>query len=147
MPGRLPEAVVKPSRVFYLHGFASSAKSTKAGYFAERLCEHDICLDCPDFNEPDFATLTLTRMIDQLGSNLANSSVRLQPDSVGRVRLKPDATSGAVTLIGSSLGGTLAILAAEKLASKIDRVVLLAPAGMFAKPGHHPLPPGPIAAW
>ena len=115
-----------PSRVFYLHGFASSAKSTKAAYFAERLREHDIRLDCPDFNEPEFATLTLTRMIDQLGSNLAN---------------------GAVTLIGSSLGGTLAILAAEKFASRIDRVVLLAPAVMFAKPGHHLLPPERIEEW
>jgi hypothetical protein len=126
LPGRLPEAVVKPSRVFYLHGFASSAKSTKAAYFAERLREHDIRLDCPDFNEPEFATLTLTRMIDQLGSNLAN---------------------GAVTLIGSSLGGTLAILAAQKFASRIDRVVLLAPAVMFAKPGHHLLPPERIEEW
>jgi len=117
---------VTPSRVFYLHGFASSAKSTKAAYFAERLREHDIRLDCPDFNEPEFATLTLTRMIDQLGSNLAN---------------------GAVTLIGSSLGGTLAILAAEKFASTIDRVVLLAPAVMFAKPGHHLLPPERIEEW
>jgi len=126
LPGRLPEAVVTPSRVFYLHGFASSAKSTKAAYFAERLREHDIRLDCPDFNEPEFATLTLTRMIDQLGSNLAN---------------------GAVTLIGSSLGGTLAILAAEKFASTIDRVVLLAPAVMFAKPGHHLLPPERIEEW
>jgi len=117
---------VKPSRVFYLHGFASSAKSTKAAYFAERLREHDIRLDCPDFNEPEFATLTLTRMIDQLGSNLAN---------------------GAVTLIGSSLGGTLAILAAQKFASRIDRVVLLAPAVMFAKPGHHLLPPERIEEW
>ncbi|OLC49977.1 MAG: hypothetical protein AUH43_06380 [Acidobacteria bacterium 13_1_40CM_65_14] len=117
---------MKPSRVFYLHGFASSAKSTKAAYFAERLREHDIRLDCPDFNEPEFATLTLTRMIDQLGSNLAN---------------------GAVTLIGSSLGGTLAILAAQKFASRIDRVVLLAPAVMFAKPGHHLLPPERIEEW
>ena len=117
---------MKPSRVFYLHGFASSAKSTKAAYFAERLREHDIRLDCPDFNEPEFATLTLTRMIDQLGSNLAN---------------------GAVTLIGSSLGGTLAILAAQKFASRIDRVVLLAPAVMFAKSGHHLLPPERIEEW
>lgn len=117
---------MRPSRVFYLHGFASSAKSTKAAYFAERLREHDVLLECPDFNEPDFATLTLTRMIDQLGPNLA---------------------SGGVTLIGSSLGGTLAILAAEKFSSKIDRVVLLAPAVTFAKPGHHLLPPERIEEW
>jgi len=40
---RMPEAVVVPhpeapaSAVFYLHGFASSAQSTKAGYFARQL--------------------------------------------------------------------------------------------------------------
>ena len=112
--------------VYYLHGFASGAKSTKGGYFGDRLFEHGIALRCTDFNAPDFATLTLTRMIDQLGSNLAN---------------------GAVTLIGSSLGGTLAILAAQKFASRIDRVVLLAPAVMFAKPGHHLLPPERIEEW
>jgi len=114
--------------VFYLHGFASSAKSTKAGYFAERLREHDIGLDCPDFNEPDFATLTMTRMIDQLGAALSRVDDR-------------------AVLMGSSLGGTLAMLAAEKFASKVDRVVLLAPAVMFAKPGDPMLPPERIEEW
>jgi len=126
LPPRLPEAPVKPARVLYLHGFASSAKSTKAGYFAERLRAHDVGFECPDFNEPDFATLTLTRMLDQLGAAL---------------------DTGGVTLIGSSLGGTLAVLAAAKFAPKVDRVVLLAPAVMFAKPGHHLLPPERIEEW
>ena len=115
--------------VFYLHGFASSAKSTKAGYFAERLREHGLTLRCPDFNQPDFATLTLTRMLDQLHTQLEES---------GEER---------ATVIGSSLGGTLAILAAEKFAPRIDRIVLLAPAVMFAKPGHHLLPPERIEEW
>ena len=52
-----------------------------------------------------------------------------------------------VTLVGSSLGGTLAILAADRFASQVDRVVLLAPAVMFAKPGHHLLPPERIDEW
>jgi pimeloyl-ACP methyl ester carboxylesterase len=115
--------------VFYLHGFASSAKSTKAGYFAERLRERGITLRCPDFNQPDFRTLTLTRMLDQLREQLEASRDR------------------PATVIGSSLGGTLAILAAEKFASRIDRVVLLAPAVMFAKPGHHLLPPERMEEW
>jgi pimeloyl-ACP methyl ester carboxylesterase len=114
--------------IFYLHGFASSAKSTKAGFFAERLREHGATLRCPDFNEPDFATLTLTRMIDQLGGQLRR-------------------VDGPVALIGSSLGGTLAILAAAHFANRIDRLVLLAPAVMFAKPGHHLLPPERIDQW
>ena len=114
--------------VFYLHGFASSAKSTKAGFFAERLREHAVELRCPDFNEPDFASLTLTRMLDQLGGELRRCD-------------------GPVALIGSSLGGTLAILAAACFANRIDRLVLLAPAVMFAKPGHHLLPPERIDEW
>lgn len=116
------------THVFYLHGFASSAKSTKAGYFAERLRAHGVTLLCPDFNEPDFATLTMTRMLAQLG------------------RALEQLPAGPVTLMGSSLGGTLAILAAGRLA-RVDRLVLLAPAVMFAKPGHHLLPPDRLEAW
>jgi len=119
---------VRPSHLFYLHGFASSAQSTKAHYFAERLREYDIVIECPDFNEPDFATLTMTRMLDELGASLSR-------------------VDDGVALIGSSLGGTLAILAAARFAPKIDRVVLLAPAVMFAKPGHHLLPPERIDEW
>jgi uncharacterized protein len=128
----LPAGVPVPSvirQVFYLHGFASGAKSTKAGYFAGRLQERGARLTSPDFNEPDFTTLTLTRMIDRLGAELANAG------------------PGPVALIGSSLGGTLAVLAAGRFPSKIDRVVLLAPAVMFAKPGHHLLPPERIEEW
>jgi pimeloyl-ACP methyl ester carboxylesterase len=129
LPGRLSGAAVRSDAVFYLHGFASSAKSTKAGYFAERLREHGISLRCPDFNEPDFATLTLSRMIDQLDAELTR------------------AAGQHIRLIGSSLGGTLAILAAARFPGRIDQVVLLAPAVMFAKPGHHLLPPERIDEW
>src|SRR3954470_17666189 len=129
VPSRLPAPDLIPGRVFYLHGFASSPQSTKVGYFRERLRAHAIELQCPDFNEPDFATLTLTRMLDRLGAALTTGGV-------------PKAT-----LIGSSLGGTLAILAAERFAACVDRVVLMAPAVMFAKPGHHLLPPEKIEEW
>lgn len=115
--------------VFYLHGFASSAKSTKAGYFAERLRGHGIELRCPDFNEPDFATLTITRMLDQLRGEL----------DAGR--------DEDVVLIGSSLGGVLAILAAAREQARVGRLVLLAPAVMFAKPGHHLLSSDRIDEW
>jgi len=116
------------SAVFYLHGFASSPKSTKAGYFADRLREHGVAMHCPDFNEPDFTTLTVTRMLEQLGAALAGAD-------------------GPSTLIGSSLGGALAVLGAARFADKVDRVVLMAPAVMFAKPGHHLLPVERIAEW
>jgi hypothetical protein len=113
----------------YLHGFASSPKSTKAGYFSERLGEHGIDVRCPDFNQPDFSTLTITRMLEQLRAELARRD------------------GAPVTLFGSSLGGTLAILAAERWAAQVDRIVLLAPAVMFAKPGHHLLPAEQIDDW
>jgi uncharacterized protein len=131
---RMPDAAVtvpdaQARTVFYLHGFASSDKSTKAAYFAERLRVHGIPLRCPDFNLPDFASLTMTRMLNQLASETT------QPHGRG------------ITLIGSSLGGTLAILAASRLTDRIDRLVLLAPAVMFAKDGHHLLPPERIEEW
>jgi uncharacterized protein len=115
-------------QVLFLHGFASSSQSTKARYFADRLSERGAALRRPDFNEPDFTTLTVTRMLD-------------------RLRMELSQAEGACALIGSSLGGTLAILAAARFADSIDRLVLLAPAVMFAKPGDHVLPPDRIEEW
>jgi pimeloyl-ACP methyl ester carboxylesterase len=116
-------------RVFYLHGFASSARSTKAAYFGEKFASLGVTFRCPDFNEPDFGSLTMTRMLERLGGELSK------------------APAGPAALIGSSLGGTLAILAAARFAERIDRLVLLAPAVMFAKPGHHLLPPERVEEW
>ena len=115
--------------VVYLHGFASSAQSTKAGFFRERLRAADVTFVCPDFNEPDFRTLTMTRMLRQLDGEIAALA------------------GGPIALVGSSLGGTLGILAASRAPTRIDRVVLLAPAVMFAKTGHHLLPPERIEEW
>ena len=115
--------------IFYLHGFASSPGSTKVKYFSDRLREHGITLACPDFNAPDFRTLTITRMLDQLEGDLARAG------------------DAPVILMGSSLGGTVAILAAARLTANVERLVLLAPAVMFAKPGHHLLPPERIDEW
>jgi uncharacterized protein len=128
LPPRMPAPDLIPRHVFYLHGFASSPGSTKVGYFRDKLREHGIELRCPDFNQPDFTTLTLTRMLDQLSAELT-------------------ALDGPAALFGSSLGGTLAILAAERLAARVDRLVLMAPAVMFAKPGHHLLSPERIEEW
>ena len=125
LPPRLPDSSV----ILYLHGFASSARSTKALYLAERFLSHGLTMQCPDFNEPDFATLTITRMLDQLAAELARC---------GRER---------ATLIGSSLGGALAILAASRFPDVVGRLVLLAPAVMFAKPGHHLLSTDRLEEW
>jgi pimeloyl-ACP methyl ester carboxylesterase len=95
--------------VIYLHGFASSAQSSKAMFFAARLRERGIDLLTPDFNEPEFSTLTISRMIE-------------------RVAALMDGHGAPVTLIGSSLGGFVAIQTALKHPDRVGRLVLLAPA-------------------
>lgn len=97
-------------QVFYLHGFASSARSSKAAFFAARLARNGIDLQTPDFNEPDFSTLTITRMIGQVC------------DTIDRL------ADGPVALVGSSLGAFVAVQAALQRANRIQRMVLLAPA-------------------
>ena len=101
-------------RVLYLHGFASSARSTKAAFFASKLAAHAVTATTPDFNEPDFSTLTVTRMIEQVGTAMG-----------------PD-TAGPVVLIGSSLGGFVAVQTALKYPARVARMVLLAPALDFS---------------
>ncbi len=100
--------------VIYLHGFASSPASSKAERIARELATHGVVFSCPDFNLPDFETLTMTRMLEQ---------VRAAVSVVAE---------GPVALIGSSLGGFVAIHAAAGDTTKlIDRIVLLAPAVDF----------------
>lgn len=129
LPPRMPDAPLTTNAVVYLHGFASSARSTKAGFLRERFAERGVTLGCPDFNQPDFSSLTLTRMLDQLDAELSALD------------------GGPATLIGSSLGGALAVLAAERFPTRIGRLVLLAPAVLFAKEGHHLLTPERIEEW
>lgn len=119
-PARIP--------VLYLHGFASSPDSTKARYFGERLAGHGVPLVTPDLNVPDFRTLTMSRMLERLSREI-------------------DAQGGRVSLIGSSLGAALAVLGAARFGTAIERMILLAPAVMFAKPGHSLLPPERIGDW
>ncbi len=108
--------------LLYLHGFASSPGSGKARYLADRFRERGRTLICPDLNLPDFSTLTVTRMLDQV-------------DRAVDAR-KP----GPVALIGSSLGGFVALHAAARRARRLDvrhpveRLVLLAPAFDFGSP-------------
>jgi hypothetical protein len=103
---------------FYLHGFASSPDSGKAEYVRRRLAPFGVHLHAPDFNAPDFSSLTVTRMLAQVRSAI----VALPPGPVG--------------LIGSSLGGFVAIHAAASGTADperpIARLVLLAPAVDFA---------------
>jgi uncharacterized protein len=94
--------------IFYLHGFASSAKSSKAVFFAQKLAPQR--LHAPDFNEPDFASLTITRMVEQTGQAIEGAG------------------EGAVALLGSSLGAFVALQAAARWPERVSRLMLLAPA-------------------
>jgi uncharacterized protein len=123
---RLPKAALVA--VFYLHGFVSSPRSTKVQYFIQMLAQLGAEVRCPDFNEPDFRTMTMTGMLARLEAELNDAG-------------------GASTLIGSSLGGTLAILAAARFASHVDKLVLLAPAVMFGDADHHLLSREQLEIW
>lgn len=98
--------------VIYLHGFASSARSTKGTFLTAKFRERGVTLHTPDLNEPDFSTLTVTRMVEQVE------------------RLIAGLPQGPVALIGSSLGGFVAVQVA--LRRKVDYLVLLAPALDFS---------------
>jgi pimeloyl-ACP methyl ester carboxylesterase len=130
--------------VFYLHGFASSARSSKARFLGERLAAAGLPLHCPDFNEPDFSTLTVTRMLDQVDAAIAALP------------------AGPVTLIGSSLGAFVAWHAAARRASStsnsgnnphpagshpVEKLVLLAPALDFGANRMKELGEDGLAKW
>ena len=117
----------------YLHGFASSPESSKAAFFAERFAEHGVTFLCPDLNLPAFSTLTVTRMLHQLDSRIAE----LPPTDV--------------VLIGSSLGGFVAVEAAARQGKNprhpISRLILLAPAVELEWDRWSEVRPGGIEGW
>lgn len=98
--------------IFYLHGFASSARSSKATMFKAKLEERGVPLHTPDFNEPDFYTLTISRMVGQVREGIESLDRGREP----------------VALIGSSLGGFVAVQTAVAMPERVAKLVLLAPA-------------------
>jgi uncharacterized protein len=115
--------------VVYLHGFASSPASSKAIRFGRELAARGIGFSCPDLNEPDFETLTITRML-------------------AHARAAVDAAPTPVALVGSSLGAFVAVHAAHQdRTMKIDRIVLLAPALDFGGNRLRQLGEHGIAEW
>lgn len=116
--------------VVYLHGFASSPASSKATWFRERLAAHGVSSACPDFNEPAFDTLTITRMLGQTAAAIA------------------EAPAGPVALVGSSLGAFVAVHAADRdRTGRVDRLILLAPALDFGGNRLKQLGPHGIDEW
>ena len=114
-------------RYLYLHGFASSPRSTKAQDLRDRFQNLGIELTIPDLNQPDFTHLTLTRQLQQVAALLAVDHT-------------------PVTLIGSSFGGLTAAWAAQQH-PQIQRLVLLAPAFQFLDHWLPRLGPEQVQRW
>jgi pimeloyl-ACP methyl ester carboxylesterase len=123
-------------QMLYLHGFASSPRSSKAAWFTARAREARLPLACPDLNGEDFESLTVTRMLDQVD---------------GTIDAMPD---GPLVLVGSSLGAFVALFAAERRTGTISaarhpiqRLVFLAPALDLAPGLSGHFGPTTMAAW
>jgi pimeloyl-ACP methyl ester carboxylesterase len=96
------------AQFIYLHGFASSPRSTKAAFFSKRLEQLGHTVLVPDLEEGDFQGLTISRQLAAVHRALGT-------------------LSGPCSLIGSSMGGYVATLAAQA-EPRIERLVLMAPA-------------------
>src|SRR4051812_44950291 len=113
-------------RFVWLHGFASAATSTKAGYVRERLASRGMILAVPDLNEPAFRDLTVSRMLRQI----------------------EDLSRGdPLVLFGSSLGGFTAATYAARHPGEVASVVLLAPAFDLAARWQERMPPLELSRW
>ncbi|MCA6575100.1 MAG: YqiA/YcfP family alpha/beta fold hydrolase [Pseudanabaena sp.] len=95
----------------YLHGFASSPNSYKATYMQRRFTELGLTLHVPDLNLTDFSKVTLSDQLAYLDRTYLQNQ---EP----------------IAVIGSSLGGFLAVLLAAQN-SLVQKLVLFAPAFGF----------------
>jgi pimeloyl-ACP methyl ester carboxylesterase len=115
--------------ILYLHGFASSPASSKARFFAQYLRARGATVDIPDLAAGDFENLTLSSQLNVI-----------ERAAAGRTASRP------VSLIGSSMGGYLAALYAQRH-PEIARLVLLAPAFCFARLWAERLGEDAVAEW
>lgn len=92
----------------YLHGFASNSKTKKGRAIADAFEAQGHSMAIVDLNRPTFSTLTLTAQLEAV-------------DAWARDKDR-------VSFVGSSMGGWVATRWAELNPSKIERLVLLAPA-------------------
>jgi len=96
----------------YLHGFASGPSSKKASAFKNKFKEIGVSLNTPDLEGGNFENMTLT------------SQVNIVLDLLDQFQCKK------VCLIGSSMGGYLATLVAQRRA-EIKATYLMAPGFNF----------------
>ena len=98
----------------YLHGFASSPQSQKAMAFTKRFTELGLPLAVPDLEGGDFKHLTISGQLQVIEKTL-------------------DSFSGAsFAIIGSSMGGYLAALAAQ-IRPEVKATFLMCPGFNFIK--------------
>jgi len=105
-------------RVVYLHGFASSPQSSKARFFEGKFAQAGVAFEAPQLDEGEFRDLTISGQILVVGNAVSAHREKL-------------AKGEPLVLMGSSLGGYLAALYAERHPEAVDRLVLIAPAFGF----------------
>jgi hypothetical protein len=107
-------------RVVYLHGFASSPQSSKARFFAGKFAQAGVAFEAPQLDQGEFSNLTISGQMLVVGNAVSANGEKL-------------AKGEPLVLMGSSLGGYLAALYAERYPKAVDRLVLMAPAFEFLK--------------
>jgi len=121
-------------RVVYLHGFASSPQSSKARFFAGKFAEAGVAFEAPQLDQGEFLNLTISGQMLVVG------------DAVSAHREKL-AKGEPLVMMGSSLGGYLAALYAERNPKAVERLVLLAPAFEFLERWRERLSAQDIEQW
>lgn len=100
--------------IIYLHGFSSGPQSRKAVLFRKEFSRHGINLLIPDLEGGDFRNLTISNQI-----NIIRKVIYQNPSS-------------KYGIIGSSMGGYLALLTAE-LQPLVSSLFLMCPGINFVK--------------
>lgn len=113
-------------RVVYLHGFASSPKSSKAQFFRQKLEEEGFEVEIPRLDGGHFESLTITGQLSVVDRAIGG---------------------GTAILFGSSLGGYLAALYAARHPEAVTRLVLLAPAFQFPRRWRERYSPDELEQW
>ncbi len=121
-------------RVVYLHGFASSPQSSKARFFGGKFAEAGVTFDAPQLDQGEFRNLTISGQMIVVGNAVSAHRGKL-------------AKGEPLVLMGSSLGGYLAALYAQRHPKAVDRLVLLAPAFEFLQRWRERLSSQEIEKW